>query len=93
MKRLVLVLAISMAALASAEAAQYCAILDDGQQQCGIPTLQSCEQTVSGVGGVCQIDDSVPLPENLLQRLEDREDGGTNPPLPGADDVPPPPDE
>jgi hypothetical protein len=25
----------------------------DGTQNCGIPTLQSCEQSISGAGGSC----------------------------------------
>ena len=38
------------------EAAQYCAQYYNGTYDCGIPTLASCQQSVSGVGGMCVID-------------------------------------
>jgi hypothetical protein len=35
------------------QSAQWCAQYDNGTSDCGIPTLASCQQSVSGVGGVC----------------------------------------
>ncbi len=82
----------SMVTLSSARAEQYCANYRDGTQQCGIPTWESCEQSLSGVGGSCGIDNTSQLPENLLQRLRDRQDAEMNA-QPDSSDVPPPPDE
>jgi len=48
--------------------AQYCAVYNDGSQSCGIPTFQSCLQSVSGVGGNCMNDNSSKIPPNLMQR-------------------------
>jgi len=36
-----------------AAAAQYCAQYNNGTQDCGIPSLASCEQSIRGVGGIC----------------------------------------
>jgi hypothetical protein len=38
------------------QAAQYCAQYYNGTYDCGTPTLASCQQSVSGVGGTCVID-------------------------------------
>jgi hypothetical protein len=45
-------------ALASgpAGATQYCAQYYNGTYDCGIPSLSSCQQSVSGVGGICVVD-------------------------------------
>jgi len=44
----------------------YCAVYSDGPPNCGIPTLQSCEQSILGVGGMCQPDRTAQLRPNLL---------------------------
>ena len=48
--------------------AQYCAHYSQGTSDCGIPTLQMCQQSVSGVGGYCVPDQSSQIPPNLIQR-------------------------
>lgn len=55
---------------ASGNAQSYCANFNNGMQTCGIPTLESCRETISGVGGSCAHDETSRLPPNLLQRLE-----------------------
>jgi hypothetical protein len=55
--------------LSSDTFAQYCANYNDGSQSCGIPTFQSCLQSVSGVGGSCGPDNTSQLRPNLMQRL------------------------
>lgn len=72
-------------------AAQYCAIYNDGSQACGIPTFQSCLQTVSGVGGTCSPDNSSQLRPNLLQRMFGLNQDGELPTNPNSDPMPPPP--
>ena len=47
------VLAAATLASQVVQAAQWCAQYDNGTSDCGIPTLASCQQSVSGVGGVC----------------------------------------
>lgn len=77
---------------AGAQAQQkYCAQYYDGTQSCGIATLQSCEQSVLGVGGTCQIDDSEEIPENLFQRWRGAQQADQRPSSPALDDVPAPP--
>jgi len=51
-----LVLAASAVGIPVVQAAQYCAQYYNGTYDCGIPTLASCQQSVSGVGGTCVID-------------------------------------
>jgi hypothetical protein len=47
----------------SAQGAGYCAQFSDGSSaDCGFSTLQMCEQSVTGVGGVCIDDPSGPAP-------------------------------
>lgn len=78
-------------------AAQYCMLDDSGGRTCGIPTLQQCEQTRSGVGGSCEVDDSAQLGPPIkgpFQRMFERaaeEDSYNKPSSPDLDDVPPPP--
>jgi hypothetical protein len=78
----------------------YCAMYSDGSKSCGIPTLASCEQSVSGVGGVCMPDEtSQQRPaffdrRRLFQGLQE----GSSPDQGGTvggnlDQMPPPPDE
>ena len=86
---------------ASADAQTYCANFNDGTQSCGIPTLESCQQSISGVGGYCGPDQSAQLPPNLLQRLERRANPNSQPAQPDAPStqpgglnwMPPPPGE
>jgi hypothetical protein len=74
-------------------AAQYCMLDDSGGRTCGIPTLQQCEQTRSGVGGSCEVDDSFQRMLPLQRRIEGAEDSQDyqKPSSPDLDDVPPPP--
>lgn len=72
-------------------AAQYCAIYNDGSQACGIPTFQSCLQTVSGVGGNCTPDSSSQLRPNLMQRMFGLNQDGELPASRNSDPMPPPP--
>ena len=78
----------------------YCAVYNNGTQNCGIPTLQSCEQSVSGVGGTCQPDNTAQERPDLVGggRLLRAIEGVSSPPnqdnspnSPGW--MPPPPDE
>lgn len=74
-----------------ANAQKYCARFYDDTQTCGIPSLRECDQTVSGVGGDCIIDDTAdtPPPPGPIQRwIEGQSD---RPSSPSLDDVPPPP--
>ena len=67
------IFAAALGAGRTAQAQPYCAVYDDGEQNCGIPTLQSCEQSVSqsvsGVGGSCQPDTTSQLPPNTFDRF------------------------
>jgi len=40
----------------SVQAQTYCAMFDSGGKSCGLPSLDSCRQTISGVGGYCTPD-------------------------------------
>ena len=92
MKAILLAFTILLLLPLGAQAQQrYCAQYNDGTQSCGIPTLQSCEDSVRGVGGTCQIDDSAAIPENLFQRWRDAQQADQKPSSPALDDVPPPP--
>jgi len=76
----------------AANAQKYCARFYDDTQTCGIPSLRDCDQTVSGVGGDCVIDDTadtVPPPGPVQRWIEGQSD--TKPSSPSLDDVPPPP--
>ena len=55
-----MLLAATLGAERTAQAQPYCANFSDGSQNCGIPTLQACEQTVRGVGGGCAPDPNSP---------------------------------
>jgi len=46
-------LVVALDARGTAGAAQYCAQYNNGTQDCGIPSLASCEQSIRGVGGIC----------------------------------------
>lgn len=87
----VVVIALAWLMPGEAQAQQYCAFYNDGTQSCGIPTLQSCEDSVRGVGGMCHVDDSAQIPPNFLQRWRAAQQGYQKPSSPALDDVPPPP--
>ena len=46
-------LALSYAAITSADAAPWCANYSDKSTNCGFVTFQQCEADISGVGGFC----------------------------------------
>jgi hypothetical protein len=60
---------IALLATAKAAPAAYCAMYSNGSRSCGIPTLQMCVQSVSGVGGTCQEDFTDRIPPNFVQRM------------------------
>jgi len=82
------------------QAQGYCAMYNDGSKTCGIPSLAGCQQSISGVGGICTPDESSQLRPDffgrgrLFQPLQEGappDQGGT---LGGSlDQMPPPPDE
>lgn len=79
-----------------ADAQPYCAMYYDDTRTCGIPTLQECEQSISGVGGNCMVDDTAGTPQGRtlqgpLQRLLEQRQLDNKPSSPELDDVPPPP--
>jgi len=61
------VLAAATLASQAVQAAQYCAQYYNGTYDCGIPTLASCRQSVSGVGGTCVIDRRSQRPNRALR--------------------------
>ena len=67
------------------QAQPYCAMYDNGTRDCAIPTLSSCEQSVSGVGGYCAPDTTSQLRPNLIDRLRAEQMG--------QDDMSPPPED
>ena len=92
MKVMYLVAALALLAVTPANAQQaYCAFYNDGTQSCGIPTLQSCEDSVRGVGGMCHPDDSAQIPPNFFQRWQNAQRANNIPRSPALDDVSPPP--
>lgn len=74
-------------------AAQYCAVYNDGSQSCGIPTFQSCLQSVSGVGGNCVADNTSKIPPNLMQRWFNRQQNESPPAIQNSDPMPLPPSQ
>jgi hypothetical protein len=83
----------------AAQAQPYCANYSSGPPSCGIPTLASCEQSISGVGGYCAPDQTSQLRPNLMDRWRSERAGQDLPP-PGLgpsgnspDFMPPPPEE
>lgn len=92
MSALLVAIAIALIASTDAKAQQaYCAFYNDGTQSCGIPTLQSCEDSVRGVGGMCHPDDSAQIPPNFFQRWQAARQANNIPHSPALDNVPPPP--
>jgi hypothetical protein len=79
-----------------AGAQPYCAMYDTGNKSCGIPTLQSCQQSLSGLGGYCTPDETSQMRPDFFQRpraLQPQSGSSpfdpNNPSSPGW--VPPPP--
>jgi hypothetical protein len=86
------VFAIALLVTSGAKAQQaYCAFYNDGTESCGIPTLESCEDSVRGVGGRCHPDDSAQIPPNFFQRWQRAQQAFQRPSSPALDNVPPPP--
>jgi hypothetical protein len=56
----VIAVAIALDAASNTGAAQYCAEYNNGSQNCGIPSLSSCQDSVRGVGGFCVPDTNPP---------------------------------
>lgn len=98
---IVLPIAATIAVSSPAGAQPYCANYTDGEKACGIPTLEMCQQSVSGVGGYCGPDESAQIPDNFLQRRRQQMDQSgqrfLHPPQPSQDQpgglnwMPPPP--
>jgi hypothetical protein len=94
------VLTVSMLSTSHLAAQPYCAYYNNGTQSCGIPTLQSCDESLAGVGGYCGPDQQAAIPDNLMQRWRANPDRprlfAPEPPpgMPGGqEDLPPPPME
>jgi len=92
MMRAAMIMAATVAGLSGASAAEYCANYYDGTQNCGIPTLESCLQSVSGVGGDCAADNSGDIPRNLMQQLLEPQPQ-TSSSIQNPDPMPPPPQQ
>ncbi len=65
---LALPVAAALALSSEAGAQPFCANFSDGQRACGIPTFQSCLDTISGLGGSCGPDVTSQIPPNFVQR-------------------------
>jgi hypothetical protein len=63
---------------AGVAAAAFCAVYNNGTRSCGIPTQAMCVQSLSGVGGACELDQTDMIPPNFVQRMRARD----NPPPP-----------
>jgi len=80
-----------------AQTQPYCAMYNDGSKDCGIPTIESCRESVSGVGGICTPDETSQMrpdffnQRRLFQQLQGNMPSG--PPADSLDQLPPPPDE
>ena len=99
MQRFYILILSSLTLMPVVALADYCAS-NGGVRQCGFATLESCLQTISGVGGMCTPNAGSP-PPNLLQRLREQQQQQQqqqqqyqNPAqLPGINWMPPPPSE
>jgi len=80
-----------------AQAQPYCAMYNDGSKDCGIPTIESCRESVSGVGGICTPDETSQMRPDFFnrRRLFQQLQGGMplGPPADNLDQLPPPPDQ
>ena len=59
-----------LSAASTAASAQYCALYADGTRSCGIPSFQSCLESIRGIGGNCQQDYASHIPPNFIQRQQ-----------------------
>ena len=80
---LLVAIVVTLDARGATAAAQYCAQYNNGTQDCGIPSLASCEQSIRGVGGIC-------VPDTRSQRRVRRRAFPLLSPYPDPT-VPPPP--
>lgn len=96
----VVALALATLCVEDATAQPYCAMYENGTRACGIPTLDSCNQSLVGVGGVCELDQTNQIPPNLMQRwrrANPNQEEILHPPDPSQDQpgglnwMPPPP--
>lgn len=83
-----LIVVAALSAERGAQAQTYCAVYETGTQSCGIPTLQACYQSLSGMGGSCVPDQSAQVPDNLIQRMERRRMEQLGPPPSPQDQQP-----
>jgi hypothetical protein len=71
----------------------WCAEYKDGTRECGIPNEESCRQSVSGVGGICEPESESEArprkPFPILRQL--LHPPGANLPMSDPGDMPPPP--
>jgi hypothetical protein len=98
--RSLLVINAIFAAAETVTAQPYCAVYDNGSKNCGIPTIASCQESVSGVGGICEPDLTSQMRPDLFDRrrleqaLQDATPPGQSGFTPGSPNwMPPPPDE
>jgi hypothetical protein len=87
--------AVALATGPCAQAQPYCAMYSDGERNCGIPSWQSCQQSISGVGGFCIQDTPAGQePVSLDGRQPSRPDAAASRGDPQDPNwMPPPPDE
>jgi hypothetical protein len=79
-------------AQSAAQTQTYCAMYNDGSKGCGIPSLQSCEQSVGGVGGYCAPDLTSQMRPDLFGGLRSPQPAPTNQTNPQDPNwMPPPP--
>jgi hypothetical protein len=93
-------LAVTIGAQHPVRAQSYCAIYDNGSKSCGIPSLTSCQQSVSGVGGICAPDETSQMrPDFFDRRRLFQPSQDVSPPGQGGtsgdnlNQVPPPPND
>jgi hypothetical protein len=90
MIRTAILITFLLSGTAAAQTPKYCANYYDGGRACGIPSLDMCTQSIRGVGGDCEIDNSDEIPDNLMQRLRAARDDRP-PAVRDLEPMPPPP--
>ena len=92
-----LIFAVALGPGPCAQAQPYCAMYSDGERNCGIPSWQSCQQSISGVGGFCAPDTTAaPAPMPIDGPRARSFTSGASPGQGDPQDpnwMPPPPDE
>jgi hypothetical protein len=92
-----LIFAVALGPGPCAQAQPYCAMYSDGERNCGIPSWQSCQQSISGVGGFCAPDTTAaPAPMPIDGPRARSFTPGASPGQGDPQDpnwMPPPPDE